>query len=145
MPKYFTIMPKQITFSKKYLLFVVKMISSSHKNIANSKLVLWCSGYHYCTTSFNKAGTQVLSRLKSCLWCVRDSRWWGSLTMFLAGNKAKCLLLINHTTKTIHHLIIIKSKCKISLIVCQLIDALFISRLWNIFFVILPEMKCVFQ
>ena len=41
----------------------------------------WCSGYHYCTTSFNKAWTQVLRRFKSCSPRVGDSRWWGSLTM----------------------------------------------------------------
>ena len=36
---------------------------------------------------------------------VRDSRWWGSLTMALAENKAKHLLSVNHTRKTIdyHH------------------------------------------
>ena len=26
----------------------------------------WCSGYHYCTTSFNKAKTQLLHRYKCC-------------------------------------------------------------------------------
>ena len=35
---------------------------------------------------------------------VRDSRWWGSLTMVTAGKKPKHLSLVNHTTKTIHHL-----------------------------------------
>ena len=39
----------------------------------------------------------------SCSWHAGDSRWWGSLTMTLAGNKAKRLSSINHTTKTIHH------------------------------------------
>ena len=62
-----------------------------------------CSGYHYCTTSFNWAWTQVLHRLKPCSRRVGDSRWWGSLTMVPAGNKAKHLSSINHTTKTIHH------------------------------------------
>ena len=66
-------------------------------------VALWCSGNHYCTTSFNKAWTQVLRRFKSCLRRVGDSRWWGSLTMVPAGNKAKRLSLVNHTTKTIHH------------------------------------------
>ena len=33
------------------------------------------SSYHYCTTSFNKASTQVLRRLKSCSQRVGDSRW----------------------------------------------------------------------
>ena len=48
----------------------------------------WCSGYHYWTTSINKASTQVLRRFKSCLWHVGDSQWWGSLTMTPAGNKS---------------------------------------------------------
>ena len=34
---------------------------------------------------------------------VGDSRWWGSLTMVPAGNKAKSLSSVSHTTKTIHH------------------------------------------
>ena len=34
----------------------------------------WCSGYHYCTTSFNWAWTQVLRRSKPCSRRVRDSR-----------------------------------------------------------------------
>ena len=64
----------------------------------------WCSGYHYCTTSFNKAWTQVLRRFKPCSRRVGDSRWWGSLTMVPAGNKANRLSSVNHTTETIHHL-----------------------------------------
>ena len=63
----------------------------------------WCSSYHYCTTSFYKAWNQVLRRFKSCSRCVGDSRWWGSLTMAPAENKAKRLSSVNHTTKTIHH------------------------------------------
>ena len=63
----------------------------------------WCSSYHYCTTSFNKAWTQVLHRFKPCSQCVGDSRWWGSLTLAPAGNKVKHLLSVNHTTTTIYH------------------------------------------
>ena len=48
----------------------------------------WCSGYHYCTTSFIKAWTEVLRRFKSCSQRVGNSRWRGSLTMVPAGNKA---------------------------------------------------------
>ena len=66
-------------------------------------VVPWCSGYHYCTTSFYKAWTQVLRRLKSCSRLVGDSRWWASLTMVPAGKNANRLLSVNHTTKTIHH------------------------------------------
>ena len=63
----------------------------------------WCNGYHYCTTSFNKAWTQVRRRFKSCSRHVGDLGWWGFLTMDPAGNNAKYLSLVNHTTKTIHH------------------------------------------
>ena len=38
---------------------------------------------------------------KPCSWHVRNSQWWGSLTMVLAGNKVKRLLLVKHTTKII--------------------------------------------
>ena len=44
-------------------------------------VVLWCSGYHYCTTSFNYAWTQVLHRFKSCLQYAKDLPLWESLTM----------------------------------------------------------------
>ena len=66
-------------------------------------MVPWCSGYHYCTTSINKAWTQVLRRFIPCSRRVGDSRWWGSLTVVPAVNKAKPLSSVNHTTKTIHH------------------------------------------
>ena len=72
----------------------------------------WCRGYHYCATSFNKAGTQVLRRFKFCLRRVGDSWWWGSLLMAGAGNKAKFLcrstipqkqfIMINHHHQRIY-------------------------------------------
>ena len=40
---------------------------------------------------------------ETCSQRVRDSRWWGSLTMVLVGNKVKRLSSVNHTTKTMHH------------------------------------------
>ena len=40
---------------------------------------------------------QFLRRFKSCSQCVRDSRWWGSLTIVAAGNIAKCLSSVNST------------------------------------------------
>ena len=63
----------------------------------------WCSGYHYCTTSFINAWTQILRRFKSWSRRVENSRWCESMTMFPTGNKAKCLSSVNHTTKIIHH------------------------------------------
>ena len=34
---------------------------------------------------------------------VGDLRWWGSVTMVPAGNKAERHSSLNHTSKTIHH------------------------------------------
>ena len=61
------------------------------------------SGHHYFTTSFQKAWTQVLHKFKSCSLRVGDSQWWRSLIMVPAGNKAKRISSVNHTTETIHH------------------------------------------
>ena len=41
-------------------------------------------------------------RFKSCSRRVEDLRWWGPLTVLPAGNKAKRLSSVIHTTKTIH-------------------------------------------
>ena len=62
----------------------------------------WCSGYHYCTTSFNKVWTQILRRFKPCSRRVGDLRGWESLTMVLLEIRRKRLSSVNHTTKTIH-------------------------------------------
>ena len=48
----------------------------------------WCNGYYYCTTTFSKVWTQILRRFKTCLRWVGGLRWWESLTMVPAGNKA---------------------------------------------------------
>ena len=81
---------------------------------AHSSLVApWCSGYDYCTTSFNKAWTQVLRRLKSCSRRVRDSRWWGSRTMVPAGNQAKRLSSVNkNNSSSSSSSLLINKKCK---------------------------------
>ena len=82
--------------------FVKFSISNSIFN-SISKSLVWKVSYHYCTTSFNYAWTQVLCRFKPCSRRVGDLRWWGSLTMVPAGNKANHLSSVNHTTKTIHN------------------------------------------
>ena len=63
------------------------------------------SGYatDYCRSSFNKAWIQVLQRFISCLQRVGDLWRWGCMTLVLAGNKAKHLSSVNHSTKTNHH------------------------------------------
>ena len=65
------------TYIKNVIIFVISpfnilLLLQLHFNGFSS---LWCSGYHCCTTSFNKAGTQVLRGFKSCSRLVGDSRW----------------------------------------------------------------------
>ena len=43
------------------------------------------------------------AQVQFCSRCVRDSWWWGSLTMVPTENKTKRLSSVNHTTKIIHH------------------------------------------
>ena len=62
---------------------------------------VWCSVYHYCTTSFNKSQNQVLWRLKTCSRRDGHWRWWETLVP--VGNEAICLLSVKHTIKAIHH------------------------------------------
>ena len=64
------------------------LVQPGEHSVNNAHSAPWWSGYHHCTTSFTKAWKQVLRRFKSCSQCVGDSRWWGSLTMDPAGNKA---------------------------------------------------------
>ena len=87
----------------QFLLIAILMVLQSI--LLKKTSILWRRGvvYDYCTTSFNKAWTRVLCRFKSSSWCIGDSRWWVSLTMFPAGNKAKCFSLVNNIIKTIHH------------------------------------------
>ena len=60
----------------------------------------WLSLLHnFIQLSLNSGFAQVQTRSRR----VGDSRWWWSLTMAPAGNKAKRLSSANHTTKTIHH------------------------------------------
>ena len=67
--------------------------------------MLWCSGYHYYTTS----GVSEIHHGKN-------------LTVTLAGNKAKCLLSVNHTTKTNHHhqhMLLLLASAAIPLLPCK--------------------------
>ena len=64
-------------------------------------MIMWILATYCCTTSFNKTRIQVLRRFKSCKRRVRDLRWWGSLVVVPAGNKAKRLSSVDHTTKAI--------------------------------------------
>ena len=80
-------------------MFLVQIEKTSKNINLVCHLAPWCSGCHYCTTSFNWAWTQVLCRFNTCSRRVGDSPWWGSLTMVPAGNKAKHISSVNHTTK----------------------------------------------
>ena len=103
--KYLTLIPtnerkektkkyKELWIKIRYLIWLITITDLS------GAVVRWLS---LLTTWLNETLTQVLCMFK--LWSrrVRDSRWWGSLTMVPATNKAKSLLSVNHTTKIIHH------------------------------------------
>ena len=83
--------------------WIIFAVSRNNVKTTEKRVAPWCSVYHYCTTSFNKAWTEVQRRFKSCSRHDGDLRRWRSLTMVSAGNKAIRLLSVNHTTKTIHH------------------------------------------
>ena len=62
----------------------------------------WCRGVVVITTvqlHSTKSELQVRHKFKYCSQHDGYSRWWGSLTMVLAGNKTKRLSSVNHTTK----------------------------------------------
>ena len=65
-------------YELKNLLFVSIALRGAYL-LKQYLLALWCSGYHYSTTSFIKAWTQVLRRFKPCSQRFGHSRWWGSL------------------------------------------------------------------
>ena len=97
--------PKVKTVHLKSELFVTYTILEEKVNM-NVNKAKCRRGVVVITTAqphSTKAWTQLLRRLKPCSRRVGDSRWWRSLTMISAGNKAKRLSLVNHTTKTIHH------------------------------------------
>ena len=50
-------------------------------------MVPWCSGYRYCTTSFNKAWTQVLCRFKSCSQRVRHLHYSNIIPLFYVDSE----------------------------------------------------------
>ena len=57
-----------------------------------SLMAPWCSGYHSAQLHSTKPELSLNLRR------VGDSWWWGSKTMVSAGNKAKRLSSVNHTT-----------------------------------------------
>ena len=63
---------KKTWLSNKTFIIKSKKRSNSKDGL---KMSSQCSIYHYCTTSFNRAWTQVLRRFKSCLWCAKGLPW----------------------------------------------------------------------
>ena len=63
----------------------------------------WCSGYDYCSTSFNKVWTLGSAQVQILLTACRRFTMVSIPDNVLAGNNAKRLSSVNHTTKTIHH------------------------------------------
>ena len=102
-----------------------------------SNLSLWRYGAVVITTAqlhSTKPWTQVLCKFQSCSWHVRDSQWWGSLTIVLAGNKVKCPSSVNHTTRTIHHHIHYLIHNKIC--ATKMFSVLFIPDFWHLYVII---------
>ena len=100
--------PLQIHYRSALFLqhtFIVTTTAYAQHNI-NNALMMWRRGVVVINAAqllSTKPELKVLRRFKSCTQSVRDSRWWGSLVMVPAGNKAKRLPSVNHITKTIHH------------------------------------------
>ena len=61
--------------------------------------------HHRESLTCRKQDLNLLRRFRSCLWFIRDLQWWGSLTMFPTGNKAKPLLSVNKlcSIRPLHH------------------------------------------
>ena len=66
------------------------------RSTIDTSMVLWLS---LLDNFIQKAWNQVLHKFNSCSRRVRDSRWWGSLTMFPARNKATVFSPINRHSK----------------------------------------------
>ena len=80
-----------IFFSFFITFFCLKILSGNQESTLCSTVALRCTavhcGYHYYTTSFNTASTQLPSSFKSCSWRLRGLRQWETLTLIPAGNK----------------------------------------------------------
>ena len=49
----------------------IQLIQTISDALHQTLVTSWCSGYHYRTTSINRALTQILCRFKSCMKRVR--------------------------------------------------------------------------
>ena len=93
---------KSTSKTRYYSMYMV--CSENFRHLSNyTCMVLWCSAYHYCKTSFIETWTNALQNFKSWSWRVRDLQWSGSLTMLQAGNMVKHFLRVIHTTITQYH------------------------------------------
>ena len=71
---------KVFKFWRPLLFFYESDIWWSYETKLHLFVAPWCSGYHYCTTSFKKAWIQFLLRLNSCPQ-QEDLQWWKYLTV----------------------------------------------------------------
>ena len=92
---------KQLTYITLIFNYKAAAICAYFRKIFFKGHFWWRRGAMVITTTqlySTKPELRFCADLKSCWWHVGDSRWWGSLTMVLDGNKAKRLLQVNHTT-----------------------------------------------
>ena len=82
----------------------VKMLWTRFSNLTRDVVVITTAQLH--SKKF-ELWFKLEQRFKSCSRRVRDSWWWGFLTMVPAGNKAKRLSPVNHTKKQFIIIIII--------------------------------------
>ena len=60
---------------------LTKFLGNFMSSLDLDDVVSWCSGYQYCTSSFNLTWNQILGRFKLYSWRVGDSQCWGPLTL----------------------------------------------------------------
>ena len=102
-----------------------------------SNFIVWHRVVVVITTAqFQPSRNSGSAQVRTCSQHVRDSRWWGSLTMAPAGNKAKGLSLVNHTTKKFiiidhhhhHHWITLRHGCSPVNLLLRIFKHLFLKK-----------------
>ena len=96
--------PKWLTLISKVEFSFVEMLWTRFSNLTRDVVVITTAQLH--SKKF-ELWFKIEQRFKSCSRRVRDSWWWGFLTMVPAGNKAKRLSPVNHTKKQFIIIIII--------------------------------------
>ena len=89
---------------KWLIVFVVWLTNERHLEALFPTEINIRDHHHRESLTYRKQ-LNLLCRFRSCLWFIRDLQWWGSLTMFPAGNKAKLPSSVNKlcSIRPLHH------------------------------------------